>query len=93
MGLNTKPKTETETDRGVGLSQGVDLSNEQEIEEYLKNLGTEYRFGCYQEKNPKGEIRDKFQTFFLKKSACRFRKLKIMDFFEKKNRQKFKARL
>ena len=26
------------------------------VEEYLENLGTEYRFGCYHEKNPKGNI-------------------------------------
>ena len=34
--------------------RGVDLSKEEETQEYLDNLGTEYRFGCYSEKNPKG---------------------------------------
>ena len=38
---------------GVGLSQGVELTSEEEIKEYLNNLGIEYRFGCYSEKNPK----------------------------------------
>jgi hypothetical protein len=34
--------------------RGVDLKNEEEVREYLENLGIEYRFGCYHEKNPKG---------------------------------------
>ena len=33
--------------------RGVDLKNEEEVKEYLENLVTEYRFGCYHEKNPK----------------------------------------
>ncbi len=33
--------------------RGVDLKDEAEVSEYLKNLGIEYRFGCYHEKNPK----------------------------------------
>ena len=34
----------------------VDLSKDEEVQEYLNNLGTEYRFGCYSEKNPKGKL-------------------------------------
>lgn len=30
----------------------VDFKSESEVKEYLKNLGIEYRFGCYSEKNP-----------------------------------------
>lgn len=30
----------------------VDLKKEDEVKEYINNLGIEYRFGCYQEKNP-----------------------------------------
>ena len=33
--------------------KGVDLTDEDQTQEYLENLGIEYRFGCYQEKNPK----------------------------------------
>ena len=32
---------------------GVDYTRQEEVDEYLKNLGIEYRFGCYSEKNPK----------------------------------------
>jgi hypothetical protein len=35
--------------------RGVDLKNEEEVKEYLENLGIEYRFGCYHEKSPKGK--------------------------------------
>jgi len=28
------------------------LKSEEEVKEYVKNLGTEYRFGCFSEKNP-----------------------------------------
>ncbi|XP_066903853.1 cytochrome c oxidase assembly factor 7 homolog isoform X2 [Halyomorpha halys] len=28
------------------------LKNEEEVKEYIKNLGTEYRFGCFSEKKP-----------------------------------------
>lgn len=30
------------------------LKSESDVKEYLTNLGTEYRFGCYSEKNPEG---------------------------------------
>ena len=35
--------------------RGVNFKDEEEVKEYLENLGTEYRFGCYHEKNPKCE--------------------------------------
>jgi hypothetical protein len=31
-----------------------DLKSEEDVKDYIKNLGTEYRFGCYQEKKPEG---------------------------------------
>ncbi|KAL7639290.1 UNVERIFIED_CONTAM: hypothetical protein RMT77_009779 [Armadillidium vulgare] len=30
----------------------VDFKNEEEVKEYLENIGIEYRFGCFSEKNP-----------------------------------------
>jgi len=32
--------------------RNVDLTKEEEMKQYLDNLGTEYRFGCYSEKDP-----------------------------------------
>ena len=34
---------------------GVDLKNPEEVKQYIENLGIEYRFGCYKEKDPKGK--------------------------------------
>lgn len=34
-----------------------DLKDEGEVKEYLENLGTEYRFGCYHEKKPEGNLK------------------------------------
>ena len=34
--------------------QGVDLKKEEDVKDYLERLGTEYRFGCYYEKDGKG---------------------------------------
>lgn len=31
------------------------LKSEEEVKQYLNNLGIEYRFGCYSEKNPEGK--------------------------------------
>ena len=42
-----------------GLGSDVDLTKPDEVKEYLENLGTEYRFGCYGEKNPKGDNNNK----------------------------------
>ncbi len=33
-----------------------DLKTEEEVKQYLDNLGTEYRFGCLSEKKPEGKI-------------------------------------
>ena len=33
--------------------KGVDLTDEDQVQDYLDNLGIEYRFGCYEEKSPK----------------------------------------
>ncbi|OQV14285.1 putative Cytochrome c oxidase assembly factor 7B [Hypsibius exemplaris] len=33
---------------------GVDFQNKEEVEEYLQNIGIEYRFQCYSEKRPDG---------------------------------------
>jgi len=37
----------------AGVGAGVDLQDAEQVKEYLNNLGIEYRFGCYHEKNPK----------------------------------------
>ncbi|KAK2170336.1 hypothetical protein LSH36_3g14019 [Paralvinella palmiformis] len=37
-----------------GLAGAYDLRKEEEVKEYLDNLGTEYRFQCYYEKRPDG---------------------------------------
>lgn len=31
------------------------LKDEEEVKQFLENLGTEYRFGCFSEKKPEGE--------------------------------------
>jgi len=36
-----------------GVGSGTDLKDPEDVKEYLDNLGTEYRFGCYQERDPK----------------------------------------
>ena len=37
----------------AGVGAGVDLKDSAEVTEYIENLGIEYRFGCYHEKDPK----------------------------------------
>lgn len=32
----------------------VDFKNEDEVKDYIKNVGTEYSFQCYKEKTPDG---------------------------------------
>ena len=34
----------------------VDLKSEEDVKEYLERLGIEYRFGCYYEKDGKGNF-------------------------------------
>lgn len=45
----------------------INSAGDKEIEEYTKNLGIEYRFGCYSEKNPEGK---KFHTQKCGKLSC-----------------------
>lgn len=33
-----------------------DLKKESEVKEYVEKLGVEYRFGCYSEKKPEGNL-------------------------------------
>lgn len=33
-----------------------DLKDETEVKDYIEKLGVEYRFGCYSEKNPEGNL-------------------------------------
>ena len=40
------------------MATGIDLKNEDEVQEYLERLGIEYRFGCYYEKDGKGNIQN-----------------------------------
>lgn len=42
-----------------------DLKSEEDVKQYLKNLGTEYRFGCFSEKNPEGTYNSCNQLQFL----------------------------
>ena len=37
----------------AGVGSGVDLKDSEEVADYIENLGIEYRFGCYHEKDPK----------------------------------------
>ena len=37
----------------AGVGSGVDLKDSEEVKDYIENLGIEYRFGCYHEKDPK----------------------------------------
>lgn len=33
-----------------------DFKKEEDVKEYIKNLGIEYRFGCFSEKDPQSKI-------------------------------------
>ena len=37
----------------AGVGAGVDLKDTEEVADYIENLGIEYRFGCYHERDPK----------------------------------------
>ena len=37
----------------AGVGAGVDLKDSDEVKDYIENLGIEYRFGCYHERDPK----------------------------------------
>lgn len=34
----------------------VNFNDESDVKQFLSNIGIEYRFGCYSEKNPEGKI-------------------------------------
>lgn len=42
---------------------GTNFKSEEDVNEYIKNLGTEYRFGCFNEKNPEGTYLGYIYTF------------------------------
>jgi len=57
----------------IMAGSGVNFKDEEEVKEYLENLGTEYRFGCYHEKNPKschllGDYMESIKQDFVKAS-------------------------
>lgn len=35
-----------------------DFKKEEDVKEYIKNLGIEYRFGCFNEKDPQSMFRN-----------------------------------
>ena len=37
----------------AGVGANVDLKDSEEVADYIENLGIEYRFACYHEKDPK----------------------------------------
>lgn len=37
-------------------TMAYDLQSESDVKEYIEKLGIEYRFGCYSEKKPDGEL-------------------------------------
>lgn len=43
----------------------VNFQDENEVKEYLDNIGIEYRFGCYSEKKPDGKCIASFSFFFF----------------------------
>lgn len=46
----------------VKLAMAFDLQSESDVKEYIEKLGIEYRFGCYSEKKPEGEIQIVFRS-------------------------------
>lgn len=40
-----------------------DLRKEEDVKKYLHNLGIEYRYGCYSEKNP--ESKSLFNNIYI----------------------------
>lgn len=41
-----------------------DFKNEDDVKEYIKNLGIEYRFGCFSEKDPQSKVSSIPSIFF-----------------------------
>ena len=48
-----------------------DLKDEKQAAEYIKNVGIEYRYQCYQEKSPEGNLQKKERNDY-----CRLRHLR-----------------
>ena len=42
-----------------------DLKKEEDVRDFIQNLGIEYRLGCYSEKNPEGELFHFLWNIFL----------------------------
>lgn len=38
------------------IEMAWDFRKEEDVQKYLANLDVEYKFGCYQEKKPKGKV-------------------------------------
>lgn len=59
-----------------------DFKNEDDVKDYIKNLGTEYRFGCFSEKNPEGKYPDNVLVFtYLKVKVKSYVSITTMVFF------------
>lgn len=50
------------------LTMAFDLKDETEVKDYIEKLGVEYRFGCYSEKNPEGNLITYYVFNFLSSS-------------------------
>ena len=44
------------------MTAAFDFKNEEDVKQYLHNIGIEYRFGCYSEKKKEGK---KIRIIFL----------------------------
>lgn len=65
----------------------TNLKSEEEVKEYLKNLGTEYRFGCYSEKKPEGESYPKFHNLHLFCISLHFYSLSFTRRFSRSHKE------
>jgi len=43
-----------------------DLKKEEDVKEYIKNLGIEYRFGCFSEKDAQSKFRNLYLIIFFR---------------------------
>lgn len=50
------------------IRMALNYQSEEEVKEYLDNIAIEYRFGCYSEKNPEGELTDFYSPMFQHKN-------------------------
>lgn len=42
-----------------------DFKKDEDVKEYIKNLGIEYRFGCFSEKDPQSKFRNWYFILFI----------------------------